>query len=208
MLKRSFPGIALLVVSLVLLAAGCASAPPAPAPAPAPAPTAPAPAEETVIGGVRVNATMLNVRAEGSMNGEIVTHARRGEHLAILADQGDWIRVRLGDGTKGWVSAQHVVRDGQSAAARPRRGCQPDSDYAFAKNPIPSFSDRGAHGMVTVEAQVDAKGDVSSTRIVSNTTGDDALAFLTEKEIQEAKFIAPVRNCAAKAFVFTYKRSF
>jgi hypothetical protein len=43
---------------------------------------------------------------------------------------------------------------------------------------------------------------------VSNTSGDDTLAFLTGKEIKEAKFIAPVRNCAAKPFIFTYKRSF
>jgi uncharacterized protein YgiM (DUF1202 family) len=153
---------------------------------------------------------MLNVRADASTNSEILTHARKGERLAVLADRGDWIRVRLADGTKGWVSAQHVVRDGAApSTARSRRpGCPADSDYAFVRNPIPTFSDSGAHGIVTVEANVDAKGEVSATRLVSNTTGDEALAFLTEKEIRAAHFIAPVRDCAPKAFIFTYKRSF
>lgn len=205
MLRRLLPGIALFI-------AACASAPPAPpSPEPQPAPATPAaPAEEAAIGSVRVNASMLNVRSEPSMNGEIVTHARKGEKLAVLADSGDWVRVRLADGTKGWVSAQHVVRDGAAAAARPRSrgGCPADSDYAFARTPLPAFSDSGAHGIVTVEANVDSKGNVTSTRVVSNTTGDDSLGFLTEREIKNAKFIPPVRNCATKAFIFTYKRSF
>ena len=59
--------------------------------------------------------------------------------------------------------------------------------------------------MVVIEAGVDAKGNVLSTRVVSNSTGD---AALTEQELRQAKFAPPVRNCAAKAFVYTYKRAF
>ena len=108
---------------------------------------------------------------------------------------------------------EHVVRDG-IAAAKPRRGgCPADStttDYAFSKNPLPALSDSGAHGTGDRGggANVDTKGNVTGDEVVGNTTGDDALAFLTEREIRDAKFIAPVRNCAAKAFIFTYKRSF
>jgi TonB family protein len=164
----------------------------------------PAPAAPTAV--VRVNASTLNVRASASASADIVSHARRGEKLAVLEDAGDWLRVRLGDGTFGWVSAQHVVREG--AAARPRHGCPPDSDYSFVKPPKPAFSDSSAHGIVIVEAGVDAKGDVVSTRIVSNSTGDQSLGALAERELREASFAPPVRNCVAKAFVFTYKRSF
>jgi len=39
-------------------------------------------------------------------------------------------------------------------------------------------------------------------------TGDPALGILTEHEIAAAKFAPPVRNCLAKAFIFTYRRSF
>jgi TonB family protein len=62
--------------------------------------------------------------------------------------------------------------------------------------------------MVVIEAGVDAKGNVLSTRVVSHSTGDAALAALTEQELRQAKFAPPVRNCAAKAFVYTYKRAF
>jgi hypothetical protein len=156
---------------------------------------------------VRVNVSTLNVRREASTSAEVIGHVRRGERLTLVADAGDWLRVKLNDGSSGWVSSQLVVRDG--AASRPRRGgCQPDSDYSFVTTPKPSFSEGGAHGMVVIEANVDARGIVSSTRVVSNDTHDDALAFLAEREIRNARFAPPIRNCAPKAFVFTYKRAF
>lgn len=189
----------------LLLLAACAAPPPAPAPEPPPATTT-APGEERAIGTVRVNASTLNVRAAASASAEIVSHARKGEKLAVLEDSGGWLRVHLGDGTTGWVAAQHIVREG--AAARPRRGCPPDSDYSFIKPPKPAFSENSTPGIVIVEAGVDAKGNVVSTRVVSNTTNDPSLGSLAERELREARFAPPVRNCVAKAFVFTYKRSF
>ena len=54
----------------------------------------------------------------------------------------------------------------------------------------------------------DTKGNVTSTKVISNTTGDDALPAIAEREIKSAKFSPPIRNCVAKAFIFTYKRSF
>ena len=194
-------------LAVVVLAAACASPPPpAPAPTLPPATAAPAAGEERVIGTVRANASTLNVRASASTSSDVVSHVRRGEGLALLEDAGEWLRVRLADGTVGWVSSQHVVREG--VAARPRGNCPPDSDYSFVKAPKPAFSDISAHGIVVVEAGVDAQGNVLSTRVVSNSTGDDALAALTQQELREAKFASPVRNCAAKAFVYTYKRAF
>jgi Bacterial SH3 domain len=197
-----------LAVGLLLLAS-CGGNAPVPAPAPEPGPAAPAPAgpEERAIGTVRVNVSTLNVRRGASVSAEVVGHVRRGERLTLVADAGEWLRVRLNDGTTGWVSSQHVVRDG--AAARPRRaGCPPDSGYSFVNAPKPSFSEGGAHGMVVIEASVDARGIVTATRVVSNETHDDALASLAEREIREARFAPPIRNCAPRAFFFTYKRAF
>ena len=168
---------------------------------------APVGPEERAIGTVRVNASTLNVRGDASVSAEVVGHVRRGERLTLIADAGEWLRVKLNDGTSGWVSSQHVVRDG--AAARPRHaGCPPDSDYSFLNAPKPSFSEGGAHGMIVVEASVDARGVVTATRIVSNETRDDALASVAEREIRNARFAPPIRNCAPKAFFFTYKRAF
>ena len=121
------------------------------------------------------------------------------------------MKVQLDNGESGWVSSQHVTRDGAAAkpqASRRKGGCPADSDYAFATTPVPSFSDSGKHGLVIIEADVDTSGRVISTRVISNSTGDDSLAFLTQKEIKGAKFVAPIRNCVARAFIFTYKRAF
>jgi len=200
------------VLLLLLVAAACATPPPAPPPLPAPPPPAAAPApqpqSESVIGRVKVTASMLNIRAESSTSADVVGHARRGERLDVLGDNGEWLRVRTGGGEIGWVSAQHVAREGALAQPRGRRGCPPDSDFHFVVEPRPAFPEHSAHGLVTIEANVDARGNVTSTRVVSNTTGDPALGTLTEREIAAAKFAPPVRGCVAKAFIYTYRRSF
>jgi outer membrane biosynthesis protein TonB len=200
-----------LAFAACILLAACGGNAPAPVPAPEPRPATPAPApptmEEHATGTVQVNVSTLNIRADASTSSEIVGHARRGERLTVVGDTGSWLRVKLNDGTTGWVSSQLVVREGE--AARPRRaGCPPDSNYSFLAAPKPSFFEQGPHGMVVIEASVDAKGIVTSTRIVSNETKDDSLAAIADREIRNARFAPPIRNCAPKAFVFTYKRAF
>jgi len=160
---------------------------------------------------VTVTASALNVRREPTATGEVITLVKRGQKLTLLASTESWMNVRLESGESGWVASQHVTRDGAAAkpSARQRKGgCPADSDFAFATTPVPSFSDSGKHGLVIVEADVDASGSVLRTRVISNSTGDDSLAFLTQREIKGAKFIAPIRNCVARAFIFTYKRTF
>lgn len=158
-------------------------------------------------GTVRVNVSTLNVRSDPSVTAAIAGHVRRGERLALIAESGDWLNVRLHDGTTGWVSAQLVVRDGEMA--RPKRaGCPPDSAYSFLNAPRPSFSEGGPHGMVVVEATVDVRGNVTATRVVSNDTQDSSLAALAEREIRGARFAPPIRNCVPRSFFFTYKRAF
>jgi len=176
--------------------------------APSPAPkTAPEPAEERVIGTVSVKATALNVRTGSSTEADIVKLVKRGEKLSLLKDDGEWLKVKLASGEVGWVSAQHVAREG--VKQKKRSGiCPADSDFAFVKTPLPSFSDKPQPGLVVVEAKVNTKGDVVSTRVVSNSTGEEALAFLTEREIKSAKFSAPIRNCEPRSFIYTYKRTF
>ncbi len=191
--------VVLVVVAFVI---ACASPTP-PAPAPAPTETQEPAATEKAIGTVRVSATMLNVRREAAASAEVIAQVRKGERLALLSAGDQWDRVQLANGAIGFVSTDHVLREG-----RARRGCPADADFQFTKTPTPSFSDNGAHGIVTVDANVDTRGNVTSTKVVTNTTGDRLLGTLAEREIREAKFSPPIRNCVAKAFIFTYKRSF
>ena len=157
----------------------------------------------------RVTATALNVRAEPSTDTEALTLVRKGDALTLIEERNGWYRVRLASGQTGWVSTQYVSRGGNPPASRPRRaGCPADADFAFEKSPLPSFSEDGQHGLVVVEASVNTTGTVTSTKVVSNTTGDAALAAMAEREIRGAKFVAPVRDCVKRAFIFTYKRAF
>lgn len=207
----------LVVAALAALAAVLAGCGSVPAPPPVTAPVAPPVVTGQITHTVHVTASALNVRREPSSEAEAIAQVRRGAELGVLSggasgEDESWVRVRLGDGTEGWVAARFVA-EGEFAVANARQrekksGCPADSDYAFLNAPTPSFSDRGAHGLVVVEANVNAKGRVTSTRLISNATSDEALAFLAEKEVKEATFSPPIRDCQSRAFIFTYRRTF
>lgn len=165
--------------------------------------------EEKVIGIVRVTASALNVRAEASTDADVVTQVKKGQSLDLLREGESWVKVRLATGETGWVAARFVASG--NAARKPRQkmgACPPDSDFAFIETPTLTFSDSGAHGIVVVDATVSAKGTVTATRLVSNGTGDESLAFLAEREIKGAKFSPPIRDCVPRSFIFTYRRTF
>jgi len=199
-------------IALFALALLVACAAPAPEPEVAPAPVAPPPPavvkqeEEKVIGTVRVTASALNVRAEASTDADVLTTVKRGQTFDLLREDGAWAKVRLATGETGWV-ASRFVSSGKPQKVK-KGSCPPDSDFAFTETPTLAFSDSGARGMVVVEANVNAKGLVTSTKLVSNATGDETLAFLAEREIKGTKFSPPIRNCVPRPFIFTYRRTF
>ena len=201
-----------LLLALTVFAVVRCAAPPAPEPMPEP--VAPPPAvvesEDRVIGTVRVTASALNVRSEASTDADVVTQVKKGQALDVLREDESWVKVRLASGETGWVASRFVASGDASAKKRaPKKGsCPADSDYAFTETPMLAFSDSGAHGMVVVEATVSTKGVVTATKLVSNGTGDEALGFLAEREIKGAKFSPPIRNCVARSFIFTYRRTF
>jgi uncharacterized protein YgiM (DUF1202 family) len=196
------------VAGAALIVASCQGVPSAPL-ASVPAPPAPE-SEVPPIGTVSVNASALNIRSEASMTAGVLTQVRRGDRLPLLQTGESWMMVRLPDGRTGWAASRFLDRDGQRASSKAKRrgNCPPDSDFAFATAPMPAFSDSESPGSIVVEAHVDVDGHVQSTKVITNSTGDEALAFLTEREIKAATFIAPVRNCVAREFIFTYTRTF
>lgn len=185
-------------VLALLVMVSCAAPPP-----PRPAPEVAAPETRSVY----VTASTLNVRSEASARAGVIGQVRRGANLEVVGEEAGWTQVKLAGGEVGWVSSDYVSRN-QPGAVRRRRGCPADSDFAFVRSPMPSFSQDGPHGLVVVEATVNTAGDVTSTKVVSNSTGDTALATKAEREIRTAKFSPPVRDCVPRAFIFTYKRTF
>ncbi|HYC62908.1 MAG TPA: SH3 domain-containing protein [Thermoanaerobaculia bacterium] len=201
-----------LVLLVLLILCSCATTP-APAPSAPPGTPAPPPAtpQETVTGTVYVTASALNVRNEPSMEAEVIASAKQGTALGVVRSDASWTRVRLADGTVGWVSSRYVADERVAASRREqtkRGGCPPDSDYAFLEAPTPGFSEFGAHGLVVVEATVNARGIVTGTKLISNGTGDPALAEIAEREIRSSKFSPPIQDCQPRAFFFTYRRTF
>jgi TonB family protein len=206
-------------VSLLLLLSllvSCSAPAPEPEPLPEPVLETPQlpPMEAKVIRSVRVTASALNVRKEASTEADVVAQVKRNTALDVLSEDESWVKVRLASGEIGWVAARFVsggaatTTKSTTKKRKSRSGCPPDSDYAFETTPTPSFSDRGAHGIVVVEANVNASGTVTRTRVISNSTGDESLAFLAEREIKGAKFSPPIRSCVPRAFIFSYRRAF
>ena len=162
-----------------------------------------------------VTASTLNVRTEPSTTAKVVAQLAQGAEVSIVGDEADgWQQVRLGDGRVGWVATRFVTAEKVEARRRTRTGPAPkkrggcDSDYAFVNPPTLSFSEQDAHGLVVVEANVNAKGVVTSTKVLRNDTGDPNAGAAAEREIRSAKFAPPMRNCVPRPFVFTYRRTF
>lgn len=195
-LKPAF--LASLVFAATLTGCQTSSLPPKPETS---APT-PSPASEKSIGSVRVKAATLNVRQGPSAGDSVVATARRGQKLELLGSDQAWSRVRLADGSVGWVSAKHV----SPVTAAP--GCLPARNFSFIQAPPLSFSDGGPKGIVTVEASVDASGKVTSTKVTANSTGEASLGQKAATEIATARFNPPVTDCKPRAFIYIYRRGF
>jgi TonB family protein len=193
-----------LLPALALFAFACGSSTTtveAPPPAPAPAPVQAA----TATGTVYVTASSVNVRRDPSMAGDVLKQAKKNDPLTLLSSAEEWTKVQLADGTVGWVASRFVAQS--PSAQAPKAGC--NTDFAFVKTPKPAFAEgETKHGLVVVDAYVSPDGNVTSTSVIKNETGDEKLATLARDEIKSAKFEAPKRNCVARAFIFTYKRSF
>jgi hypothetical protein len=185
--------------ALILILVAACTAPP-----PKPVPELPKPAEENITTTMRVTASTLNVREEPSSNAKVVKQIKRGEQVFVLAIDGGWSKVKLAGGDIGWVYSLYL----SSGRPRGRKGCPPDSDFAFVKAPLAAFSEDGPHGLVIIDATVNTSGDVQNTKVISNSTGEDALAKMADREIRAAKFTPPYRDCVPKTFIFTYKRTF
>ncbi len=193
---------ALFATALLALAGGCRTAAPPPSPAPVPAevtPAAeskPAPPEETV----RVTVGKLNVRSKPTTAAATLARVKKGERLLVIGRDGDWLRVKLADGTSGWVSGAYVGRD---------EPCPGDKASAEVLSEAPlSFSEGAAIGRVVIEAAVSSSGSVASTRVVQDTTGTPELLERALTEVRSFKFAPPVRDCKPEPFIYTYTRNF
>ena len=76
-----------------------------------------------------VNATSLNMRAQGSMTATIICQIPGGEKVRLISYSADWSYVEY-NGLKGYVSSQYLVRDGAVATPTPAVTPGPDAREA------------------------------------------------------------------------------
>ncbi|MBL8113327.1 MAG: SH3 domain-containing protein [Acidobacteria bacterium] len=194
----------ILLFSLALVLGGCASEPvPEPAPSapeappePGTAAASPTPFVETVY---TVSARRLNVRATASDKAALVVRVSGGQRVTALREEAGWLEIRTADGKAGWVQKKFLSKGDP---------CPPDRPFAVLEQPPLSFDSTGPRGRVVVEGNVSVAGVVTSTKVVSNSSGKPELAERAERELRAMKFAAPVKGCKPKAFVYTYARTF
>jgi hypothetical protein len=63
-----------------------------------------------IIGVARVSQGSINLRDGAGTHFQVIGKAQSGDTLTILADLGEWYRVRTGTGLVGWVSNTLVTR--------------------------------------------------------------------------------------------------
>jgi hypothetical protein len=94
---------------------------------------------------MRVAASSLNLRGGPGTQHAVLRSLTRGTPVTVVAEQGDWLQVRLEDGTTGWAAAQYLT---PAAAGTPATGepvGQPARPGESAAQPSRAASaDRGA----------------------------------------------------------------
>ena len=164
----------------VLLLAACGNDAPPPAPA------------RTPVAIEYVRADALRVHARASDASPVVAQYANGESVSVLSRANGWSEVRTATGS-GWVRASDLSSTGESDNLTPR--------FRVAPQPV---TQPGAHGELTLEADVNSDGDVTSVRVISNTTGSATLLEKNTASLRRARFVPIVRHGQRTPFTYEH----
>ncbi len=56
-----------------------------------------------------VTTSVLNVRSSADQSSDLITKIEKGDRVTVLLKSGNWYKVKLSDGTIGWVSADYLT---------------------------------------------------------------------------------------------------
>ena|SRR5687767_4101218 len=139
----------------------------------------------------------LPVRSQANESAPVIATYQSGERVSVLAEQGEWVEVRVGD-RSGWARRDQVG-DAADAAQDPD-----NPTVRFQKMP-PSVINLTAKGEIYIEADVNTDGDVVNTRILVNSTGSDDLATQNEAALKQAKFYPILKAGERQPFKYYYR---
>lgn len=149
------------------------------------------------IGVWYVGAPELPVREQPDEKSAVLATYQNGEAISVLADKGEWVEVRSGDGS-GWAKKADLT----TAASKAESEENPVPKFQVMPMPVTAPS---AHGEIYFEADVNTDGDVVSVKILENTTGSDALANQNADSLRSAKFHPIIIRNERKPFKYYHK---
>jgi uncharacterized protein YgiM (DUF1202 family) len=147
-----------------------------------------------------VNAPQLRVHAQPYDSSVVISNFESGEAVSVMAKQGEWFEIRVGDHT-GWAHSGDL---GNGADAKKQ---QADPQVRFQRFPVP-ISAPNVHGDIYFEADVNTDGDVTSVKILDNTTGSEVLAAQNATALQSAKLYPIVKHGERKPFKYHHHVSY
>jgi TonB family protein len=127
-----------------------------------------------------VGSPELHVRDRADDNATILATFGNGEAVSVLADKGEWVEVRVGEGS-GFAKKSELTTAAEKDAAE----ANPTPKFKLMPMPVSAPS---ARGEVYMEADVNTDGEVISVRMIQNTTGNDALGKHNLDALRQAKF--------------------
>lgn len=145
-----------------------------------------------------VTAPELKVHESPSDQAAVVTRFLNGESAAVLSRRNDdWVEVRTANGS-GWA---HMSELGSADAAK-QTADNPTPQFQTVPAPISAPS---THGTIYIEANVNTDGQVTSAKIITNTTGNDDLGQRNIQALEQSRFYPIVIKGEKKPFVYYYR---
>lgn len=144
-----------------------------------------------------VGAPELPVREQPNDTAPILVTYQNGESISVLAEKGEWVEVRSGDGA-GWARAADLV----TAEAKQQAEDNPEPKFRVIPMPVSAPS---AKGEIYLEADVNSDGEVTAVRTLSNTTGSTALEAQNTAALQNAKFFPIMQNNQRTKFKYYHR---
>jgi uncharacterized protein YgiM (DUF1202 family) len=147
-----------------------------------------------------VGAPELNVREQPSDSAAVLSTYQNGEAISVLADKGEWVEVRSGDGS-GWAKASDLT----DAAGKTAADTNPEPKFKVIPMPVSAPSARGA---IYIRAKVNTDGEITSTEILENTTGSVALAEQNASALKNARFHPMIVKGERRQFEYFHRVSY
>ena len=127
-----------------------------------------------------VSTPELHVREQPNDTAPILVTYQNGESVSVLAEKGEWVEVRSGDGS-GWAKAADLT----DAAGKAQADANPEPKFKIIPMPVSAPS---AKGEIFIRAKVNADGEIMSTEVLENTTGNPALGVQNANALKSARF--------------------